>query len=398
MLRRRFGKTEIQMPVLSCGGMRYQHSWKDEELAKVPPENQENLEATIRHAVKSGINHIETARGYGSSERQLGLILPQYPREEIIVQTKIAPENDPVVFRDNFMESLERLRLDHVDLLGLHGINDRQTLEWAVRPHGCLAMARELQEQGLARNIGFSTHAPLDVLLEAVRHEGDGGFDYVNLHWYYIFQTNWPAIEEATNHDMGVFIISPSDKGGMLYDPPEKLVQLTEPYHPIVFNDLFCLDRPEVHTLSVGASKPEDFDRHLQAVRLFDERHKHLPEIEERLRKAMEEAVGADFADSFAKGLPSWEDTPGEMNIPVMLWLHNLVKAYDMVEYGKMRYNLLGNAGHWFPGNNASRIDHVDLSPALQHTPFATEIPRLLRETHEMLFTAPKKRLSESED
>src|SRR5947209_5734611 len=104
MIYRRFGRTNIQMPVFSCGGMRYQHKWTDVPLSKVPGENQANLEATIRRAVELGINHIETARGYGSSERQLGVVLPTIPREKLIVQTKVGPEKDPDVFLRNFEE------------------------------------------------------------------------------------------------------------------------------------------------------------------------------------------------------------------------------------------------------------------------------------------------------
>ncbi len=69
---KRFGRTEVQMPVLTCGGMRYQQSWQDIAPEKVEKKNQENLEATIQYALAHGINHIETARGYGSSEMQLG--------------------------------------------------------------------------------------------------------------------------------------------------------------------------------------------------------------------------------------------------------------------------------------------------------------------------------------
>ena len=76
MKYRRFGRTELQMPVISCGGMRYQFKWQDVEPKEIPPDNQANLEATIRRALELGINHIETARGYGSSEMQLGKILP----------------------------------------------------------------------------------------------------------------------------------------------------------------------------------------------------------------------------------------------------------------------------------------------------------------------------------
>lgn len=65
---RRFGRTELRMPVFSCGGMRYQHSWNDVKQDEIPADGQANLEATIRRALELGINHIETARGYGSSE------------------------------------------------------------------------------------------------------------------------------------------------------------------------------------------------------------------------------------------------------------------------------------------------------------------------------------------
>src|ERR1041384_7309479 len=104
---RRFGKTELQMPVISCGGMRYQYKWQDVDPADVPRDNQENLEATIRRAVELGINHIETARGYGSSEMQLGYVLPTFPREKLIVQTKIAPHASSDEFLRTFDKSMK---------------------------------------------------------------------------------------------------------------------------------------------------------------------------------------------------------------------------------------------------------------------------------------------------
>src|SRR6188474_2538565 len=106
MRYRRFGRTELQMPVFSCGGMRYQQSWDDVAPEKVEEKGQLNLEATILRALELGINHIETARGYGSSEMQLGWILPKLPREKMIVQTKVAPFATAREFLETFEKSM----------------------------------------------------------------------------------------------------------------------------------------------------------------------------------------------------------------------------------------------------------------------------------------------------
>src|SRR6266498_3239881 len=175
MKYRRFGRTELAMPVISCGGMRYQFKWQDVEPGDVPKENQQNLEATIRRAFELGIHHIETARGYGSSEMQLGNVLPTLPRDRIIVQTKVAPHHNPEDFIRTFRKSLNYLRLEYVDLLALHGVNHRQFLEWSLMKNGCAAAARKLQRDGWVRHLGFSTHSTTDIILEAVN---SGEFDY----------------------------------------------------------------------------------------------------------------------------------------------------------------------------------------------------------------------------
>ena len=138
MLYKRFGRTELQMPVFSCGGMRYQYKWQDVIPEEIPRDNQENLEAVIRRSIELGINHIETARGYGTSEMQLGKILPQFLREKLIVQTKVSPVADPQKFRQTFEKSLAYLQLDYVDLFGLHGINNAESWDYSIREGGCL--------------------------------------------------------------------------------------------------------------------------------------------------------------------------------------------------------------------------------------------------------------------
>jgi len=391
MQYRRFGKTELQ--VFSCGGMRYQYKWQDLPLKDIPPDNQENLEATIRKSVELGINHIETARFYGTSEIQLGQILPKFPRDKLIIQTKISPEEDSQIFRANFDKSLSYLNLDYVDLLGLHGINTPELFDASMRSGGCLDEAKKLQKEGKVRFIGFSTHAPTDLIIKTIQ---TNEFDYINLHWYWIYQNNWEAILEANRHDMGVFIISPSNKGGMLYQSPPKLVNLCQPLSPLVFNNLFCLSRPEVHTLSIGAQKPTDFDEHLNTLPLLGQGEELLPPIIHRLENEAKEVLGEEWLNTWQIGLPHHEKTPGNINIPMILWLRNLALVYDLVEYGKMRYNLLGNGGHWFPGQKADKLADFDLTNCLVNSPYKEIIPQLLAEAESLLGGEEVKRLSQS--
>ncbi len=393
MQYRRFGRTEILMPVLSCGGMRYQYQWQDVPIADVPAENQQNLEATVRRSLELGINHIETARFYGSSEAQLGQVLPQFDRATLTVQTKIAPTANPQDFLANFNKSLSLLNLDYVDLLGIHGLNNQELFDQTMKPGGCLEIAQELQQAGRVKHIGFSTHAPLEIICQTIATDQ---FDYVNLHWYYINQLNWPAIQAATAHDMGVFIISPTNKGGLLNQPSARLVEICQPLSPMVFNDLFCLSHSQVHTLSVGAAVPTDFDEHLKMLELLDQAAAILPPIIDRLEQAAIDKLGIDWYQTWRQGLPEHGDTPGNVNIPMILWLRNLAIAYDMTEYGQLRYNLLENGGHWFPGAKATAIDQYDLTDCLASSPHAAKIPTYLADTDRLLGGDAVKRLSQS--
>jgi len=397
MRYRRFGRTELQMPVFSCGGMRYQHGWGDLTMADIPAEAQATLENSIHHSLELGINHIETARGYGTSEMQLGEVLPKLPREKMIIQTKVGPSENPQEFLENFEKSMSFLQLDYVDLLAFHGINNQETLDWTIRKGGCLEIARQLQKDGRVRFLGFSTHGTTDVI---VRANETGEFDYLNLHWYFVNELNWPAIQAATRNDMGVFIISPTDKGGMLQTPSEKMVELCAPLEPMQFNDLWCLNHPEIHTLSIGAAKPTDLDTHVASLEYYDCIEETITPIEKRVRAAMIETWGADWCENWHQGLPEYFDLAGEINALEILRLLTYAKPLDLIEWGKSRYNLLGNAGHWLPGQNTATLNEkqwLQLQSQIAKHPFAARIPAMLQEAHELLKGEEKQRLSQSE-
>ena len=385
MIYRRFGKTELEMPVFSAGGMRFMQSWQDVATEDIELGQQRKLREIVARAFALGVNHIETARGYGSSERQLGLLLKEYDRKNFILQTKVAPVADPILFRENVLDSLRRLQVERVDLLALHGINSHKQLWYACRPGGCLHAARLLQKQGKADWVGFSGHGPTDVLLQAVNHHQNGGFDFINLHWYTIFQQNEKVLDAASVKDMGTFIISPTDKGGMLHTPPISLEELSEPLTPLQFNDLFCLQHKAIHTISIGASKPDDFTDHVLAL-------KHIEDvglvrnIYQRWQKRMLEVSGNSFPDNHWEVYPGFEETPKCMNIPMILWLYNLATGWDLLTYAQARYSMLGKGSEWVPGNSAARVTEGDIQAFAEKIEVpALELVRKLQQAHELL-------------
>jgi hypothetical protein len=309
----------------------------------------------------------------------------------MIVQTKVGPKDTPEEFLEAFEVSMAALKLDHVDLLAIHGINSEEPFQQALKSMPAL---QQLKKEGRCRHIGFSTHGTSDIVVKAIE---TGLFDYVNLHWYFVYHPlTWASVQAATKQDMGVFIISPCDKGGKLYEPPPKLIDLCQPLTPMAFNDLYCLRRPEVHTLSIGAARPSDFAEHITTVGRMDKKFPIVEKIEKRIFQSMEKTLGADWVHHWHEGLPRWQDTPSEINIPEILRLWTYAKSLDMVAFGKMRYNLMGNAGHWFGGMPAAEFKDEDLKPVLEKSQFADRIPEILREAHALLYDAPKKRLSES--
>ena len=351
---RRFGRTNLKMPVLSLGGMRFQKSWDELKSSEISHKGQKKVENILNLANEFGFNHIETAKYYGTSEMQLGMAFKSTKKIPKIIQTKIPPNRDPKLFEEELWKSFEKLQVKKIDLLAIHGINLPEHLDQAVRDGGCIDILRKFQKENLIGYVGFSTHGELSLIEKAI---STNCFDYVNLHWYFINQTNSKVIDLARKYDLGVFIISPTDKGGQLHTPSAKMLELCSPLHPIVFNDLFCLRNNNIHTISVGIAKEKDFDLHLQAISLLPESDQYLPKILRNLKEESINSLSLEWYRNWDKNLPNWQNTPGGINIPVLLWLANLIDSFDLEDFAKSRYQLLGNGSHWFPGNNANLLD-----------------------------------------
>ena len=142
--RRPFGRTGHLSTVTLFGAAALARASQDEA--------DRALEALLRH----GVNHIDTAARYGDSELRIGPWMARH-RKDFFLATKTGSRTAREG-REDIHRSLERLRVDHVDLIQLHSLGHPDDWDEAMGPGGVLEAVIEARQQGLARFIGVTGH------------------------------------------------------------------------------------------------------------------------------------------------------------------------------------------------------------------------------------------------
>jgi len=144
---------------------------------------QEDADRTLEVLLQYGVNHIDVASSYGEAELRLAPWLAQ-DRSQFYVATKtdarLAQEA-----KEDLHRSLERMRIDYVDLWQLHNLVDPIEWDTALSPGGVLDTAIEAKQQGLLRAIGITGHG-LQIAATHQRSLERFDFDAVLLPYNYV--------------------------------------------------------------------------------------------------------------------------------------------------------------------------------------------------------------------
>ncbi len=320
IIYRVLGKTGIKLPVVSSGKL---------------PINNENLAKAI---LNSEIIHVDNAYGYdnGKNEELLGKLLKEYPREKLVISSKLPgnfdddgmpiSEDKVIGMMENLNESLIRLGTDYVDILYLHGARTKEGVLY--EPY--LKMFKQIKEDGKAKFVGVSTHRNeaeviraaiesnlYDVVLTAVNFVKEDYVDIMN------------AIDEAGQAGLGVVAMKVF-AGGFLDKEKTKPVNKSAALKWVLKNE-------NVHTAILTIKSFSDLEEYIAMMDDLELNEQEIHDLE----------IQKEEAQLYCPGCNSCvEQCPYNLEIPEIMRAYMYAYGYSNLKDSKdllKRINITNN-------------------------------------------------------
>lgn len=282
------------------------------------------------YAMEHGVNYYDTAYPYhgGESERVMGRILKEYPRDSFYLATKypghqiLSDGYNPAAI---FEEQLEKCQVEYFDFYLLHNVNEKSVETYMDPQWGIVDYFKKQKKLGRIKHLGFSTHAQVDCLKEFLDYCGeDMEFCQIQLNYLdWTLQNAKGKYELLTEHNIPVWVMEPV-RGGKLAalseDREAKLKAVCPDASVASWGFRFLQGLPNVQMVLSGMSNLEQMQDN---IKTFAERN---PLSEE------ENAMVMEIAESLKDSVPCTgcryccDGCPMELDIPMLLSVYNEIR------------------------------------------------------------------------
>ncbi|MBR6473736.1 MAG: aldo/keto reductase [Firmicutes bacterium] len=318
MIYRKFKDLDISM--LSFGLMRLPIN-EDKSI------NEELTAEMVDYAIRHGVNYFDTAWPYhgGMSEKVIGRILKNYPRESFYLANKypghmIAEKYDPA---ETFEKQLEKCQVDYFDFYLLHNVYENSIGVYEDLQWGIMDYFLEQKRNGRIRHLGFSSHADVPFLKEFLAKYGHQ-MEFCQLQLNYLDWTVEKGREKydlVTNFGLPVIVMEPVRGGKLAALPEDVMAELGADRSAASYALRWFQPLDNVFTVLSGMS---DMEQMIDNVAAFD-REEPLSEAEEKIIMTAAEGMKNEVPCTACRYCT--ESCPMELDIPDLLFKYNQLRT-----------------------------------------------------------------------
>lgn len=328
MKYRKLGSTGLEISVVGFGGIPIQRVSKEEAVK------------LLQVAKDNGINFIDTARGYASSEAKIGYALEQVKGDFIIASKSMA--RDAKGYTEELKQSLENLRVNCIDLYQFHNVSSEQAYEQVMGDNGAYEAALKAQQQGLIKYIGFTSHK-VDLARKAVE---SGKFATLQVPFNAVEDHFLEVLELAYKKNIATIIMKPMAGGSL--DSGDLALRYILEYN--------------VTTVIPGMQKIEEIIENSSVGNSY----KPLTKTE----KTKLQEVAKQLGDKFCRRCEYCLPCPQGIKIPAMFILDGYYSRYNLQEWATERYRSL----------DVTAADCIDCGLCETKCPYQLPIRDMLKE------------------
>lgn len=326
---RKYGNTGKEVSLLGFGCMRFPK--KNDKI------DQDETIRIVHRAIELGVNHFDTARGYGDSELVLGKAL-QGKRDSVLITTKNPNKSSSGDEWQKVLEtSLETMQCGYFDFYLSHYLSWEDFQKKLSVKDGPIERAMKLKEQKLISHFGFSSH---DTPENMIRLIDTGYFECITLQYNFMDLNNEKVIKHATAKGLGVTVMGPLAGGRIAgIKTLAREINIGKDLHEVELGLRFVFSNKDVSNAISGMNTMEQVEQNVAIASNKETMNKSdkkaLLTLLEKYKK---------IADLYCTGCNYCMPCPSGVNIQYIFYLDILYNVYGCKSYAASSYqNILKN-------------------------------------------------------